>query len=102
MSCAGTPSVMQITVSMPGVDRLVDGVGGEGRRDEDHRRVRALLRDGLDDGVEDGHPLDVLAALAGRHAGDEVRPVGAIAEAVEASLASRSGPGRRAGCRCRR
>ena len=69
-----------------GVDRLVDGVGGERRRHEDHRRVRTLLDDRLGDGVEDGHALDVLAALARRHARDELRPVGAVAEAVEAAL----------------
>ena len=69
-----------------GVDRLVDRVGRERRRHEDHRRVRAVLRDRLGDGVEHGHALDVLAALAGRHARDEVRAVGAVAEAVEAPL----------------
>ena len=45
-----------------------------------------LLADGLGDGVEDGDALDVLPALAGRDAGDELRPVGAVAEAVEAPL----------------
>ena len=69
-----------------GVDRLVDGVGGERSRDEDHRRVRAVLRDRLGDGVEDGDAFDVLAALARGHARDEVRAVGAVAEAVEAPL----------------
>ena len=69
-----------------GVDGLVDRVGREGRRHEDHRGVRSLLRHGLCNGVEDGHPFDVLAALARRHARDEVRAVGAVAEAVEAAL----------------
>ena len=71
-----------------GVDRLVDGVGGEARRDEDQRRVRAGLLDRLGDGVEDRDALDVLAALAGRDAGDDVRAVGAVAQAVEAALAA--------------
>ena len=35
MSCTGMCSVMQTTVADPGVDRLVDRVGGEARRDED-------------------------------------------------------------------
>ena len=37
MSWTGIPSVIAITVPMPGVDRLVDRGGGEARRDEDHR-----------------------------------------------------------------
>ena len=86
----------------PGVDRLVDGVGGERRGDEDHRRVRACARDRLGDGVEDRDALDVLAALARSDAGDELRAVGAVAQPVEATLASRSGPARRAACPCRR
>ena len=88
MSCAGTCSVMQITVRDARVDRLVDRVGGEARRDEDQRRVRAGLVDGVGDGVEDGDALDVLAALARRDAGDEVRAVRAVAQAVEAALAA--------------
>ena len=62
-----------------GVDRLVDRVGGEARRDEDHRRVRARLRDRVGHRVEDRDALDVLAALAGRDAGDDVRAVVAVA-----------------------
>ena len=89
ISCAGTPSVIAITVCDAGVDRLVDGVGGERRRHEDHRRVRAVLRHGLGDGVEHRHALDVLPALARRDAGDEVRPVAAVAEAVEPALGPR-------------
>ena len=49
----------------PGVDGLVDRVGGEPRRDEDQRRVGAGRRDRVGDRVEDGDPLDVLAALPG-------------------------------------
>ena len=74
----------------PRVDGLVDRVGGEAGRDEDHRRVRAGLVDRLGDGVEDRDPLEVLAALAGRDAGDDVRAVGAVAQRVERALA----PGR--------
>ena len=77
---------MQMTVLMPGVDRLVDRVGREARRHEDHRRVRARLRDRVGDGVEDRDALDVLAALARRDAGDELRAVVAVAQAVEAPL----------------
>ena len=71
-----------------GVDGLVRGVGGEARGDEDQRRVRAGVLDRLGDRVVDGDPLDVLAALAGRDARDDVRPVVAVAEAVEAALAA--------------
>src|SRR3954453_17640850 len=46
-----------------GVDGLVDRVGGEAGGDEDHRRVRAGLGDRVRNGVEDGHALDVRAAL---------------------------------------
>ena len=46
-----------------GVDRLVDGVGREARRDEDQRRVRAGLGDRVGDRVEDRDALDVLSAL---------------------------------------
>ena len=79
---------MQITVVDPGVDRLVDRVRREARRDEDHRRVRARLVDGVGDGVEDRDALDVLAALARRHAGDDLRAVAAVAQPVERALAA--------------
>src|SRR5439155_7386792 len=46
------------------------------------------LRHRLGDGVEDRNALDVLAALARRDAGDDVRPVGAIPETVEAPFAA--------------
>ena len=64
MSCTGMCSVMQIDRPDAGVDRLVDRVGGEARRDEDERGVRAGLGDGVGDGAEDRDALDVLAALA--------------------------------------
>ena len=75
-----------MTVRMPGIDRLVDRVGREARRHEDHRRVRARLADGLGHRVEHRHALDVLAALAGSDAGDDLRAVGAVPQPVEAAL----------------
>ena len=72
----------------PGVDRFVDGVGGETRRDEDERGVRPGLGDGVRDRAEDRDALDVLAGLAGRDAGDDLGAVRAVAEAVEAALAA--------------
>jgi hypothetical protein len=61
------------------VHALEDGVGGEGRRDEDGAGGRAGLLHGLSDGVEDGHlvaaVLEELAALAGRDTGNELRAV---------------------------
>ena len=80
-------SVITITVADACVDRLVGGVGGEARGHEDQRRVRAGLLDGLGDGVVDRDALDVLAALPWRDAGDDVRAVVAVAQAVEAALA---------------
>jgi hypothetical protein len=71
-----------------GVDRLVDGVDREARRDEDQRRVRARHGDGLRDRVEHGNALDVQAALARRHPGDDVRAVVAVAQPVEAAFAA--------------
>ena len=44
--------------------------------------------DRVGDGVEDRDALDVLAALAGRDAGDELRAVGAVAQPVERALAA--------------
>ena len=72
-----------------GVGRLEDRLGGEPRRHEDHRRVRARLADGVDHRVEHRDALDVAARLARRHAGDDLRPVVAVAERVERSLRAR-------------
>ena len=88
MSWTGMPSVIAITVSMPGVDRLVDRGGGEARRNEDHRGVGAALVDRLLDRVEDRDALDVLAALARGDAGDHVGAVVAVAQPVEGALAA--------------
>ena len=49
----------------PGVDRFVDRVGGEARKDEHERGVRSGLGDGLRDRAEDRDSLDVLAGLSG-------------------------------------
>src|SRR4051794_22303490 len=71
-----------------GVGGLEDRVGGERRRDEDHRRVRARLADGVVEGVEDGDALDVLTALAGCHAAHNVGAVALVVERVERALAA--------------
>ena len=69
------------------VDRLVDRVRREPGRHEDHRGVRLRLRDRVAHRVEDRDPVDRLAALPGRDARDDVRPVGAVAQRVERPLA---------------
>src|SRR5205807_4568356 len=51
-------------------------------------RVRPHPVDRIGDRVEDGDALDVLTALAGRDAGDEVRAVRTVAQPVETSLAA--------------
>ena len=88
MSRTGIPSVIAITVSTP--ESIASSIAGRGeaRRHEDHRGVGAGLGDGLLDRVEDRHALDVLAALAGGDAGDEVGPVGLVAQPVEGALAA--------------
>ena len=71
----------------PGVDGLVDRVHGKPRRDEDDGRVGARFVDSPGHRVEDRNALDVLAALAGRDPGDDVRPVVPVPRAVERALA---------------
>ena len=69
------PSVMQTTSGSSGIGGFHDRVGGERRRNEDDGRIRAGLRDGLLDGIEDGQ-IEVLgAAFAGRHAAHDFRAV---------------------------
>ena len=58
-----------------GVGGFQDGVGGAGRRHEDHRGVGAGLAHRLGDGVEQGKALLVGAALAGRDAADDLGAV---------------------------
>src|SRR5205085_4373134 len=66
----------------------VDRVDGEARWNEDHRRVRAGLVDRLGDGVEDRDSVEILAALAGRDAGDDVRAVVPVPQRVEGAFAA--------------
>ncbi len=66
--------------------RLHDRVGGERRRHEDAADVGAGGRHRVGDGVEDGHAVGVLAALAGRDAGHDVGAEGAHLLGVEAAL----------------
>src|SRR5439155_6307842 len=73
----------------PRVDGLVDCIGREARRHEDERRIRVGLLDRIHDRVKHGDAFDILAALAGRDAGNDVRAVALVAQAVEAALAAR-------------
>ena len=59
----------------PGVGRFHDRVGGKRRRHEDHRRVRAGLAHRVVHAVEDRPAFVRRAALAGRHAADDLRAV---------------------------
>src|SRR5262245_3608128 len=71
------------------LDRLVERVGGEAGRDEDHRGVRVGLADRVGDRVEDRDAVDALPGLARRHARDDVRAVRLVARGVEGALAPR-------------
>ena len=88
MSWTGMPSVIAITVWTP--ESIASSIAAAAKRagHEDHRGVGAGLGDRLGDRVEDGNAVDVLAALAGRDAGDEVGAVVAVAQAVEGALAA--------------
>ena len=70
----------------PGSCRFEDRRRGGLRWHGDERGRRAGGGDRLGHGVEHGDPLDVLAALAGRDAGDDLGSVVAVAQAVEAAL----------------
>jgi hypothetical protein len=73
-----------------GIGGFEDGVGGEGRRDEDEGAFGAGLADGVVDGVEDGDAvLGLLAAAAGGDAGDDLRAVLDAAAGLEAALLAR-------------
>src|SRR5207244_4101196 len=56
---------------------------------EDERCVRSCLVDGVGDRVEHRDALDVLTALAGRDARNDVGAVSLVAQTVEAALAAR-------------
>jgi len=62
----------------------------------------ARLLDRVGNGVEDGDALDVLAALARRDSGDDLRAVRLVAQAVEAALAAGQALDDKPACRCRR
>ena len=89
ISCAGTPSVMQTIVPMPAsiASYIASAANGAGTKTIAVFAPASAHRGG--DRVEDRDALDVLAALSGRHAGDDVRPVRAVAEPVEAALRAR-------------
>ncbi len=80
------PSVIAMIVAMPASAASRIESAANARRHEDHRRVRAGLADRLREGVEDGDALDVLPALARRHAADDVGAVALVVERVERSL----------------
>ena len=67
---------------------LEDRVGREPRGHEDHRGVRLDALGGLCPAVEHGDALDVLAALARRHAAHHVGAVAPVVERVEGALAA--------------
>ena len=71
-----------------GLGRLEDRGGRRLGRDGDERRRGPGGLDGVGDGVEHRDALDVLAALAGRHAADDLGAVVAVAQAVELALAA--------------
>ena len=60
----------------PVLDRLEDGVLGEGGGDGDDRAVdrAAVVLDRLGDGVEDRHAVDLAALAARGHAADHLEP----------------------------
>ena len=88
MSSTGIPSVIAITVSMPA--SIASSIAGAAKR-AGTKIIEVLAPrspTGLGDRVEDGHAVDVLAALAGGDAGDQVGAVVAVAEPVEGALAA--------------
>ena len=69
-----------------GVGGLQDGVGSSPSGDEDDGGVRTGRRRCLADGVEHPNAVDVGASPAGGDASDHLRPVGTVAQSVEAAL----------------
>ena len=69
-----------------GIDRLKDGVGGKGGRDEDHRGIGTCRGDGFVAVVEDRAVEVALSAFAGGDAADELGAVGDGLFAVEGAL----------------
>ena len=69
---------MQMTVSIPA--STASSIASPAKRagTKTMGRVRAGAVDRVGDGVEDGDALDLLAALAGRHAGDDLRAVALV------------------------
>ena len=65
------------------LDRLEDGVLGEGGGDGHDGAVdrRAMMGDGLGDGVEHGHAVHVAPEAPGRDAADDLR-AGSVVEAL--------------------
>ena len=86
MSCAGTPSVMQITVAMPGVDRLVDASAANGAGTKIIAVFAPCSATASRPCRRPARPRRPGRPCPGVTPGDEVRPVGAVAEAVEAAL----------------
>src|ERR1700678_3561513 len=75
-----------------GVDRLIDGGGGEGRRHIDHRYRRAGPFPGFFRVAVDGDPLETLSCLVRIHAGNEARlAVGVVAAQPRMESAGLSG-----------
>ena len=77
------PSVMATMTRDAGVGGFHDGVGGGGRRHEDHGGVGPGLRDRLGDGVEQREAFLGGAALAGHDAADDLRAVVAALDGVK-------------------
>ena len=69
--------------SNAGIDCFENRIGGERWRNENHRRIGAGLLDRLFDGIKNGDPFDVLAALARRDAADHLGAVVAAAQRVK-------------------
>ena len=89
MSRTGMPSVMHTTSPTPAsaASRIASAANRGGTKIIDV--FAPVAAHGVGDGVEHGDALDVLPALAGRDAGDDVGPVRAVPERVEGAFAAR-------------